>query len=439
MDKFPCKYLGLQLSIWQLTRAEWQPIVDNVLNFLPGWQRGLITRAGRLVLVHDVVMARPTHHLLVADAPKWAVECVNKRCRAFFWEGTEQIHGGQCLVSWQKVCRPKELGGLGIMDLKRHGLALRLRWEWLRRTDPSKPWHGLPMTCNPQVQIAFNSLVHWRLGSGDKVLFWKDRWIDGASIDDIAPDIKKLIRTQTANKRLVKDGLLNHRWASDITGELSTDGLIQLIRLWEIMLNTQLNPNQQDEAIWPWNERGVYTSASAYKMLFMGAIKAAFACWIWKCWAPLPIKIFMWLALQYRVWTSDRRLRHGLQEQASSCFLCAQEEDNIDHIMTQCAYSKQVWFTTFSRSRIDTLLIPDGNNTLETWWGATRKHIHKTYRRAFDSLVSLVCWSIWKQRNNRVFRDNSNWMSATELVTKIFEELHLWTLAGGKGVSVWCE
>lgn len=107
--------------------------------------------------------------------------------------------------------------------------------------------------------------------------------------------------------------------------------------------------------------------------------------------------------------------------------------------MTQRAYFNQVWFMTFSGSRIDALLIPEGNNTLKTWWGATRKHIHKTHRRAFDSLVSLVCWSLWKQRNNRVFRDNSSWMIATELVTKIFEELHLWTLAGGKGVSVWCE
>ena len=78
MDSFPCKYLGLQLSIWQLTRSEWQPVVDSVLNFMLGWQKGLITRAGRLVLVHDVVMARPTHHLIIAEAPKWAIEQVNK-------------------------------------------------------------------------------------------------------------------------------------------------------------------------------------------------------------------------------------------------------------------------------------------------------------------------------------------------------------------------
>lgn len=77
----------------------------------------------------------------------------------------------------QRVCRPKELGGLGLLDLNCQGLALRLRWEWLRRTDSSRPWHGLPMAKDPQVHAAFDSLVHWKLGDGNKVLFWKDRWM----------------------------------------------------------------------------------------------------------------------------------------------------------------------------------------------------------------------------------------------------------------------
>ena len=29
MEKFPCKYLGLQLAIRQMTRSDWQPIVEN--------------------------------------------------------------------------------------------------------------------------------------------------------------------------------------------------------------------------------------------------------------------------------------------------------------------------------------------------------------------------------------------------------------------------
>lgn len=84
IQSFPCKYLGLQLSIKQLTSNRWQPMVDAVLNFLPGWTRGMITRPGRLILINSVMRARPTHHLIVADAPKWALDSIDRGCKAFF-------------------------------------------------------------------------------------------------------------------------------------------------------------------------------------------------------------------------------------------------------------------------------------------------------------------------------------------------------------------
>jgi hypothetical protein len=36
---------------------------------------------------------------------------------------------------------------------------------------------------------------------------------------------------------------------------------------------------------------------------------------IWRSHAPLKCKSFMWLAAQHRLWTSDPRLRHVLQDQ----------------------------------------------------------------------------------------------------------------------------
>ena len=110
---FPCKYLGLQLSIKHLTRSDWQPIVDMALKILLGWQRGLVTRPGRLILVNQVMRARPTHHLLVAEAPKWALDKVDSGCRAFFgptpiifmeesarWHGRGSV-GRNIWVGWE--------------------------------------------------------------------------------------------------------------------------------------------------------------------------------------------------------------------------------------------------------------------------------------------------------------------------------------------------
>jgi hypothetical protein len=38
-------------------------------------------------------------------------------------------------VAWEVVCRPRDLGGLGVSDLRRVGVTLRVRWEWQARTD----------------------------------------------------------------------------------------------------------------------------------------------------------------------------------------------------------------------------------------------------------------------------------------------------------------
>jgi hypothetical protein len=48
---FPCKYLGLPLSLKKLTKEQVQPIIDRIADQLPGWKADLLTRAGRRILV----------------------------------------------------------------------------------------------------------------------------------------------------------------------------------------------------------------------------------------------------------------------------------------------------------------------------------------------------------------------------------------------------
>jgi hypothetical protein len=72
--QFPIRYLGMQLALRPLTRAQWQPMLDATLKIVPAWQRGMMARPGRLVLVKAVLAARPVHQLLMAEAPCWLLE-----------------------------------------------------------------------------------------------------------------------------------------------------------------------------------------------------------------------------------------------------------------------------------------------------------------------------------------------------------------------------
>jgi hypothetical protein len=53
--EFPCKYLGVPLSLQKLTKAQIQPIIDKIADLLPSWKADLLTRAGRKILVQFVL------------------------------------------------------------------------------------------------------------------------------------------------------------------------------------------------------------------------------------------------------------------------------------------------------------------------------------------------------------------------------------------------
>jgi hypothetical protein len=102
IEEFTIQYLGLQLALRPLTKAQWQPMLDRALAVMPSWQKGLIPRAGRLILVKHVISSRPVHHLLVSEAPAWLLDELNGWLRAFFWAGKDKVQGAAVLFLGRK-------------------------------------------------------------------------------------------------------------------------------------------------------------------------------------------------------------------------------------------------------------------------------------------------------------------------------------------------
>jgi hypothetical protein len=71
---------------------------------------------------------------------------------------------------------------LGVLDLATFGYALRMRWEWLARTDPGRMWAGIPSKPERIVRAMLDTSVTVAIGNGSRTLFLEDRWLDGTSI-----------------------------------------------------------------------------------------------------------------------------------------------------------------------------------------------------------------------------------------------------------------
>lgn len=175
-------------------------------------------------------------------------------------------------------------------------------------------------------------------------------------------------------------------------------------------------------------EEGTYSAKATYTRLCQGLTRAPTAACIWRSYAPLKLKIFAWLATQHRIWTSDRRAHHGLQDHPSACFTCLQSEDNVEHILAQCVYAREVWYRCLDQLHLP-ISGPTDTDTILDWWLGQRANFRSIDGRGFDSLVICTVWALWKQRNARVFNRAEQQMDAADLASMILDELRDWKLA----------
>ncbi|WVZ67945.1 hypothetical protein U9M48_016957 [Paspalum notatum var. saurae] len=285
LSTFPCTYLGVPLSIKRVCRSNEQVLVDKVAARIPKWKGSLLNLAGRTVLVKSTLSAIPIHVAIATCLSGWAIHEIDKLRRSFLWTGLAISVAGRCKVAWETVCRPIVFGGLGVSNLHLLGIALRDRWCWLQRTDPTRLWAELPSFVEPKVRDLFRAGTEIIIGDGRTTLFWVDNWLDGLAIDVIAPNLMAAVSPRR-RIRTVRDGLLNGAWISDIRGVLDDVMIAEYIEVWERIRHVSLSEGVPDQFRWRWTLNGIYTSSSAYQSCFFGSTMMLGAKFIWKSKVP---------------------------------------------------------------------------------------------------------------------------------------------------------
>jgi hypothetical protein len=196
----PTKYLGIPLMDRVYKMETWEGVINKLQERVKNWTYRSLNLVGRLVLTKSVLQAIPTYMMSVFPTPKGILQKIRTIQRDFLWRGVE-TKKKWALVAWEKVCKPKCKGGLGLQDpqVTNEAYGVKLWWRWVKET--STPWETLwkakyAPDINDQDRIHFmgtregstiwnlawrnktwvQTHSFWEVRNGKTTRFWEDAW-----------------------------------------------------------------------------------------------------------------------------------------------------------------------------------------------------------------------------------------------------------------------
>lgn len=122
---------------------------------------------------------------------------------------------------------------------------------------------------------------------------------------------------------------------------------------------------------------------------------------IWINVAPPKAKFLFWLVWRRRLKTADFLHRIGVLRgnSVSLCLFCNSEPENLNHILLLCLFAQKLWSIVIDwwGSQWVSLV-----NELLHWWFGFK--FRKKELRIWNAILIVVVWSLWRHRNECLFR-----------------------------------
>ena len=309
------------------------------------------------------------------------------------------------------LCKPKESGGVGIINFPKQNEALLLKHLHKFYNKSDVPWVSLVWGAHygesvPHAQNLCGSfwwrdimkLVEkfWLIatiqpGKGNSFLFWEDSWVFAGSTEPLS----------LRYPRLYSYVLDKNSSATEVYGQQDLLSMFYLPlssqaydEFQDLTTKMAMNPLSIDDDKWSYPWGPIFSAARYYRHLHAHLDPMPVSKWIWKSSCMMKIKFFAWLLLNDRLNTKDLlQRRHWQVTSDFSCVLCpgGHHEDRF-HLFFQCNFSHRIW----TYLQIDWTLSDD----LQTAVSRARSDFKQPF---FTEVIMLAAWNIWKQRNGKIF------------------------------------
>jgi len=92
-----------------------------------------------------------------------------------------------------------------------------------------------------------------------------------------------------------------------------------------------------------------------------------------------------------------------------------------------------MWFTLLQKFGLQVLAPGLDDEFFEDWWDNACERVAGQAKKGLNSIIILGAWNLWNHCNSCVFYGALP--SITNIMATTHEDLHLWSIAGARGVS----
>ena len=142
LGAWPMKYLGIPIADYKLRSTAFDNIKQKLVRRLDPWKGKYLSSGGRLVLTNSCLSSLPIFTMGFYLLPKGFHQYMDSVRGNFFWKGTKEDFRYH-LASWEMLCRPKDQGGVGIINTTIMNECLLTKWIWKILKRPNEVWFKL--------------------------------------------------------------------------------------------------------------------------------------------------------------------------------------------------------------------------------------------------------------------------------------------------------
>ncbi|WVZ83546.1 hypothetical protein U9M48_030683, partial [Paspalum notatum var. saurae] len=338
--------IGIPMHHRKINNKDWISVEERFQKKLGSWKGKLLSAGGRLVLINSVLSSFPMFILFFIEAPKGVLKKLDYYRSRFFWQCDEHKKKYR-LAKWCILCKPKHIGGLGILNLEVQNRCLLSKWLF-KLINEDGLWQDLlkrKYLSNKSIsQVSKKpALGSFEVKGGNQARFWEDYWIGDKPLMEVYPNLYRIVRKKAVTVASVLKSIpLNVSFHRSLTG----DNLMAWYKLVSKVANVNLS-EENDTFKWRLHKNGIFSVQSMYNNLILDNNTIPVTCDLWKLRIPLKIKIFLWYLRTGVILTKDNLAKRQWQGSTKCCFCNADE--TLQHLFFDCHVARATyWIRSWS-------------------------------------------------------------------------------------------